>query len=43
MEKVKRKSINDDLQKYNSLAKDHEFIEVTEWCNGEGCDISIND
>ena len=43
MEKVKRKSINDDLQKYDYLAKDHEFIEVTEWCNGEGQDIGIND
>lgn len=43
MEKVKRKSINDDLQKYDYLAKDYEFIEVTEWRNGEGWDISIND
>ena len=43
METVKRKSVNDNLQKYDYLAKDHEFIEVTEWCNGEGWDISIND
>ena len=43
MEKVKRKSINDNLQKYDYLAKDYEFIEVTEWRNGEGWDISIND
>ena len=43
MEKVKRKSVNDNLQKYDYLAKDYEFIEVTEWCNGEGWDISIND
>ena len=43
MEKVKRKSVNDNLQKYDYLAKDYEFIEVTEWRNREGWDISIND
>ena len=43
MEKVKRNSVNDNLQKYDYLAKDYEFIEVTEWRNGEGWDISIND
>ena len=43
METVKRKSVNDNLQKYDYLAKDYEFIEVTEWRNGEGWDISIND
>ena len=43
MEKVKRKSVNDNLQKYDYLAKDYEFIEVTEWRIGEGWDISIND
>ena len=43
MEKVNRKSVNDNLQKYDYLAKDYEFIEVTEWRNGEGWDISIND
>lgn len=25
------------------MAKDDDFIEVTEWTNGEGYDISIND
>lgn len=43
METVKRKSVNDNLQKYDYLAKDNDFIEVTEWSNGEGWDISIND
>ena len=43
MKKDKRKSVNDNLQKYDYLAKDYEFIEVTEWRNGEGWDISIND
>lgn len=39
----KRKSISDDLKKYCYMAKDGDFIEVTEWTNGEGWDISIND
>lgn len=43
MEIVNRKSINDSLKKYDYLAKDDDFIEVTEWANGEGYDISIND
>lgn len=43
MEKKERKSINDKLKKYDFLAKDSDFIEVTEWANGEGWDISIND
>ena len=43
MEKNNRKSVNDKLKKYDYLAKDHEFIEVTEWSNEEGWDISIND
>lgn len=38
-----RKSISDNLQKYCILAKDDSFIEVTEWANGEGWDITIND
>ena len=38
-----RKSINDKLRKYDYLAKDNDFIEVIEWTNGEGYDISIND
>jgi len=40
----KRKSVNDKLIKYCVLAKDDsDFIEVTEWTNGEGWDIAIND
>lgn len=38
-----RKSISDDLSKYKYSAKPDEFIEVTEWSNGEGWDITIND
>ncbi len=36
------KSVNDELKKYDCLAKDSDFIQVTEWANGEGYDISIN-
>ena len=38
-----RKSINDKLKKYDYLAKDNEYIEVIEWTNGDGYDITIND
>lgn len=38
-----RKSISDDLSIYDCLAKKGDFIEVTEWANGEGYDISVRD
>ena len=43
MEKNMRKSINDDLSKYDYLINkgEHSFIVVTEWVNGEGFDITI--
>ena len=43
MERANRKSVNDNLRKYDHLAKKDDFIEVTEWTNGEGWDITIND
>ena len=43
MEVVDRKSINDDLTKYDYLAKKDDFISVTEWTNHEGVDITIGD
>lgn len=43
MEFVNRKSVHDDLKKYDYLAKDNDFIIVTEWTNGEGIDVTIND
>lgn len=36
MERANRKSVNDNLRKYDYLAKKDDFIEVTEWTNGEG-------
>lgn len=41
METKERKTVFDDLTKYCYIAKEHDFIEVTEWTNGEGYDISI--
>lgn len=38
-----RKSINDKLSSYDYLAKKDDFIEITEWSNEAGIDISIND
>ena len=35
-----RKSVSDDLSIYDYLAKKDDYIEVTEWTNGEGYDIS---
>lgn len=43
MEIYARKAVSDELKKYDLLAKDSDFIEVTEWHNGEGWDISINE
>lgn len=37
-----RKSIGDNLRKYCHIAKENAYIEVTEWTNGEGWDISID-
>ena len=43
MEQYNKKSISDDLKIYDRLAKDSDFIEITEWHNGEGWDIAINE
>lgn len=37
-----KKSVSDDLKKYDYLSKDDDFIEVTEWSNGEGISVTIN-
>lgn len=36
-----RKSVNDKLNKYCPTANKGDFIEVTEWVNGEGYDITM--
>ena len=43
MEVSQRKRISDNLRKYCHCVKDTSFIEITEWANGEGWDITIDD
>lgn len=44
MEFDNRKTVSDNLSKYDYTKSDkNSFIEVTEWINGEGYDININD
>lgn len=40
---IQRKSIHDNLSKYDYLAKKDSFIEITEWSNAEGVDVTIDD
>ena len=37
-----KKSVSDDLKKYDYLSKEDDFIEITEWFNGEGISVTIN-
>ena len=43
MEFNERTSVKDDLRKYDYLANKDSIIQVTQWTNGEGWDISIDD
>lgn len=43
MEFNERTSVKDDLRKYDHLANKDSIIQVTQWANGEGWDISIDD
>lgn len=38
-----RKSVWSELKTFDYIAKDSDFIEITEWTNGEGWDICINE
>lgn len=37
-----RDAVFAELKQFCHLAKEHDFIEVTEWNNGEGWDVTIN-
>jgi len=37
-----RKAVFSELKEYCIMAKDHDFIEITEWRNGEGFDINVS-
>ena len=43
METYTRKAVFTDLKKYCHMAKEHDFIEVCEWHNGEGFDVTIGE
>lgn len=43
LEPVYRKSVSCDLKIFDPSASPSSFIEVTEWTNGEGWDITIDD
>lgn len=45
MEFVKRKSVHDKLSKYDYFSNNDsdDFIEVTEWANGEGITVTIKE
>lgn len=43
MEFNQRTSVKDDLRKYDHLANKDSIIQVTQWANGDGWDISIDD
>lgn len=43
MELNNKQSVSDTLRKYDYFAKENDYIEVTEWANGEGWDINIVD
>ena len=43
MKEYQRKSRFTELKSYDHLAKEHDFMELTEWHNGEGFDLTISD
>lgn len=43
MIRSERSAVNDVLKKYCPIAKDSDFIDIVEWVNGEGWDVTIND
>lgn len=43
MEVCNRKSVMTNLKDFDHLSKEHDYIEVTQWNNGEGWDIFINE
>jgi hypothetical protein len=43
METYKRESRFTELKPYDHLAKEHDFMELTEWHNGEGFDVTCGE
>ncbi len=40
LEKYNRKAVFCNLKEYDFNCKEHSYIEITEWKNGEGIDIN---
>lgn len=38
-----RQTVSDNLKTYDYLAKNEDYIEISEWTNGEGISIYINE
>ena len=43
MKQYERKARFTELKPYDILAKEHDFMEVCEWSNGEGFDVTKNE
>ena len=43
IETYKRKTLFSELKQFDVTAKENDFIEVTEWFNGEGFDVEVSD
>jgi hypothetical protein len=37
-----KKAVFSELKEYCVMAKENDFIEITEWTNGEGYDINVS-
>lgn len=42
IDKYKRKTVFAELEQFDYMSKENDFIEITKWTNGEGFDIEIN-
>ena len=42
IERYKRKTVMTNLEPFDHLAKDYDFIEISQWYNGEGFDVEIS-
>jgi hypothetical protein len=40
LEKYNRKAVFCSLKEYDFASKEHSYVEITEWKNGEGIDIN---
>jgi hypothetical protein len=41
LEKYNKKAVYCTLKDYDYLAKEHSYVEITQWNNGEGIDINV--